>query len=458
MNKIILLSFSLQQQQNEKKESENIEQYFMPNYNPSLGIIYLGTWLSFHGYETTVIDIGCESITAKELLQKIKETNPIFLGISAYTENIDMCYQFAKVVREKMPNIKIVFGGPHPSLMPNEVIKNESIDFVSRNEGECTLLELAEAISSNEKYITYDQIDNLVFKRDSKIIKNKHRHSIHNLDLLPIPKRELVDINRYNTSVTFSTSRGCPGRCIYCAATSLSGATYRIRSVANVFLEIVLLKTQLKDKLKKIDICDDTFTAIPNRVKEFTQYLKKYNYKIPWYCESRIDVMTEEMLDCMAESHCYMIQYGMESGSQTVLDKINKGINFEHAKRVIDLTHKKGIHIFLSFMLGHYCDTRETMSETCNFIKDCFKRYKADMSLSFNTPFPGTWQYTHMEELGMRLVTKGYKNLVLGKPNVETDNFTIYDQLEFYYNTNKYLWYSTRALYEIDTNIKGEEA
>ena len=435
MNSVFLLGFSLQ-----KLEEKNKYGDYM--FNPSLGILSLATWLEFNGYDVVPIDLGYDDITVSELLNRIKECMPILIGLSLYTENYLIGIKLAEVIKENFPKCKIVVGGPHPSSKPEDFINCRCIDFISLNEGECTLLELVEAISSKEELISYSAIPGLIYKENIQFITNECRKKIVDLDLLPIPKRDYVGLENYSDIISVSTSRGCPGRCIYCAASSLSGATYRFRCVENVMLEMIMLQYQSGVVLRKIYIIDDTFTAVPNRVREFADCIKKYQCKVKWHCESRVDVMTEELLTAMKESNCIMIQYGIESGSQEVLDQIKKGINLDQAKKVIQMTHQKGMKVCLSFIVGHFCDTKETMQQTCNFIKECFEKYRAEMAVSFNTPFPGTWQQIHLSELGMRVVTEDYRHYNLAEPVVETDAFTTQDQMNCLHSSLKYLRFS----------------
>lgn len=437
MNRIMLINFPIQAYVQKDFSLDS-------GYNPSLGIISLGTWLELNGYKPIVIDLSFIKLSVKELLEKIADESPAIIGMSVYTENIDMVVATSKLIKESFPDVKIVLGGPHPSLVPEEAISSEYVDFVVRKEGEAVLLELAEAITTNQKLIKFEDIDGLVFKREGKIISNKLRKPISDLDILPIPKRELIGMDKYNVLVCISTSRGCPGKCIYCSATALSGATYRTRYVDNVFLEIVMLNALLKKDPLNVYIVDDTFTAFPERVIKFVELIKYYNPNIKWQCESRVDVMNEELIDQMASAKCVAIQYGIESGSQKVLDSINKGIDLEHAKKIIDYSYKKNIIPVLSFMLGHYCDTKETMQETVDFIKEMHGKYKSEIALSFNTPFPGTWQYTHQDKIGLRIKAKSYKMYSLLDPIVETDEFTINDQRRYFYDAIKYLAHFTR--------------
>lgn len=438
MNNVVFIGFSLKQDNNKANFSDFL-------FNPSIGVISLATWLEFNGYGVHLYDFGYIDLSLKEVIKQIKEINPVMIGLSLYTENYMIGLKVAKVLKEEMPEIKIVLGGPHPSLCPDDVINFPWVDFVSCYEGECSTLELAEAISSNERLISYENIPGIYYKTsDGSVKKSKGRKKICDLDLLPIPKRDYYGMENYKERISVSTSRGCPGRCIYCSATALSGATYRFRGVENVLLEMIMLKHLCGENLQKIYITDDTFTAVPERVRKFAACVLKYNCKICWHCESRVDVMTEELLDLMKKSNCLMIQYGIESGAQEVLNKIQKNIDIEKAKSVIEMTNKKGIAMALSFIIGHYCDTIETMTQTCDMIKECFEKYRAEMALSFNTPFPGTWQHTHLKELGMRVITEDYRHYNLSEPLVETDAFTIQDQMNFMYKTEPYLGYSAK--------------
>jgi len=413
-------------------------------YNPSLGILALGTYLELNGYEPIVIDMCYVKIKVMELVELITKLKPLFIGISVYTENFDQAVKLSRELKKGLGDIKIVFGGPHPTLQPLECIDKKEVDFVIMKEGEAIILELAEAVRTNEKSIKFSQINGLLYRQKETVVRNAPKKYITDLDLLPIIKRELADINKYGGYINISTSRGCPGRCIYCSATALSGATYRVRSESSIFLEMLLLKIIFKNKLLKIYIVDDTFTAIPERLSRFMDLIFKYKLKVKWQCESRVDSLNEELLAKMHEAGCIAIQYGIESGSQEVLDKLKKGIVLEKAKEIIECTFRNKIVICLSFMLGHYCDTKETMWETAYFIKELFEKYKPELAVSYNTPFPGTWQYAHRNELGMRMVSDSYNKFTLLNPIVETDNFTIEDQREIFFFCRPYIGFHER--------------
>ena len=419
-------------------------------YNPPLGIISIGTWLKFNGVNVKMVDLCHIRLSKDELINEIKLFNTSLLCITVYTENFEMGISFSKYIKKFIPDLKILLGGPHASLSFKSCIDNPYVDFVSRKEGESSILELATAIESNEQRIKYEQIEGIVFKRNNTIVVNKLASPIENLDLLPIQMRELAGIERFREVINISTSRGCPGRCIYCAATAISGATYRVRNIENVFLELVLLKHIFGNTVSLYYIIDDTFTAVKTRITKFVDLINKYNFNIYWQCESRIDIMTEDLLEKMAKAGCFSIQYGIESGSQEVLDKINKGIDLQYAKKIIKATYDNKIQLTLSFMLGHFCDTKETMHQTVEFIKEIANTYRAEIALSFNTPFPGTWQYTHMKDIGIDLKTKKFSELTLLNPVVETKNFTLNDQRKAYFEASDYIGLLTKLQAQIN--------
>lgn len=405
-------------------------------YNPSMGLLAISTYLEFNGYESKILDYCYELFSVNNLIKEIEEYKPTLVALSAYTENISDIFKVARKIKKRFKDIKIACGGAHPTLLFKECIANKNIDFVIRREGESTFLELMEAIVSNEKTIKLSDVNGLVYRKDGEVIVNKVRGDMSDLDLLPILKREAMGIDKYNDTVNIYTSKGCPARCIYCSATSISGARYRMRSARNVFMEIVLLKKLLGNKLKMIYMVDDTFTVDRQRVLDFVKLMKEYDLDIEWQCESRVDSMDKELAKQMSEANCTAIQFGIESGSQETLDNIRKNIDLQEAKKVIRFIREEGMEPQLSFMLGHFCDTKSTMEETYEFIKN-MKQYNPKVAVSYNTPFPGTWQYTHRDELGLRLLSEDYSQYTLMNPMVETDNFTFNDQLEFKYRISQ---------------------
>ena len=432
MDNIILINLTGYEDK-EAKASEQIE------YNPPFGLLYIATHLELHGYKPTVIDLRYDNLTFMQIKKIIEEQKPIIIGFCAFTINVDKALLLAKNIKHAFKDIKILFGGPHATIQPEYIIKNKFVDFISIKEGESTFLEVCEAIRSNEGTIKYDDIPGLMYRRKDGIYKNNLRKPIEDLDLLPIIKRELVGVEKFEKMVYVITSRGCPNNCIYCACPVLAGARYRTRDINNVFLEIINIKYVLKEKFKLVYFIDDTFTVLRERVELFSKLNLMYNLKILWRCESRVDVISKDMLQSMSKGGCVANHYGIESGNDYVLEKIHKNITLTQAEYAIKLAHEAGLLVCIYIMLGHYCDTLEYMNDTIEFVRRMAEQYCADVSINFNTPYPGTWQYTHMEKLGMRPVSNKYADFACYKPIIETDNFSIQDQFEYYYRVLPYL-------------------
>lgn len=426
--KIILVNFPLQGFK--PTEQADIEQY---GYNPSFSLIALGTWLEFNGYEVELMDLYSDPISWKDFVQNIVKANVLFLGCTVHTVNVDLTLKALKAIRKHCPNINIVVGGPHASLCPEDFLMDDTVDYVSVNEGESTLLELAEALRSNQEMIQIEQIPGLVYRGNAFVTYTPKRPFIQDMDLLPIIKREFFSIDRYQYVVNMITGRGCPGSCIYCAANVLSGKAYRSRCVENVYLEIVLIKILLKERLTKIYFVDDTFTADKERVLKFIRLLGENHMDLIWSCQSRIDSIDYEIIDQLASHGCVEVLYGIESGNQAVVNQIGKHIMLDKVWDIMQYTHNRRIHIVCSFILGHYCDTKETMNDTYEMVKRIYQEFGADIAIYLNTPYPGTSQYIHCKKLGLRIVEKDYSKYTNVYPVVETDQFTIADQLEVFY-------------------------
>lgn len=396
-------------------------------YLPPLGVMSIGTYLEMHGYHVEIIDQSVTIVSGQDIIDKIEELNPIYVGISAYTENFNECLKLCKYIKRKRPMTKIAVGGAHVSLAQD--VKLKGIDFILRGEGEAASLELAEAIRTNEKLISYSEIEGLTYKQDEKTeIKNEDRKPMKDLDVLPLIKRKYIQRALESYFVTISSSRGCPGKCIYCAAPKMAGARYRIRDIENVFMETLLALTEAGWD-KEVYYIDDTFTAFVKRVRRYVELIKESKLQYKWRCESRVDALygNGELVKEMVERGCQRLQYGIESGNQDVLNKIHKQMNIEQAEELIDFSVGTGVRVALSFIFGHYCDTKETMNDTLSFMERMYSKHfgKIEIYYSFNTPFPGTEQYERLEELGMKWLTNKYEELDLLHPVVVTDQFDL---------------------------------
>lgn len=403
------------------------------NYNPSLGHLAIVEYVKMHGFEASAIDYNFAQIDYVVLEDTIRTRHIGYIGITAYTENLNMVFKFLRTVKKMFPEIVTIVGGPHATLKPEEVVKSRFVDYVTSRDGESTMLELLLHLEYGDELIHLSDIEGLY----TKDMHNNARENVTDLSLLPIINRENAEIDRYKSVVTLYSSKGCPGRCIYCAATTISGARYRIRNVYSIFMECWLIYHQLGESVDRLFFIDDTFTVHKKRTKEFCTLVTTHKLPLLWSCESRIDVIDHTTIDMFAKSRCYAVQFGVESGNQAVLDTIKKQINLDHLVDIVGYADRYDMEIYLGFMIGHYPDTAETMQDTINFIRRMLSINKhIRFSVSVNTPFPGTWQYEHADEIGLTIFDPDYSHYNLVTPVIETRNFDRAMLLEFFNQAN----------------------
>ena len=398
---------------------------------PPLGLLYIAANLQKHGYNVKVIDFFVEDIDKISFGKLLDTFSPFLVGISTCMESFSQSQELTSSIKLFLPNTKIVLGGAFPSFMFSEILVMEpKIDFIVRNEGEISMIELAKTIFLN-KSKDISKINGLIYRENSDIKVNPKREAISNLDFLPFPSRDLVKLDRYALPFSISTARGCPGKCIFCSSRAFWGAKIRMRSAENVLNEIVSLHNDYNTF--QFYITDDTFTMNRSRVFKFCQLLKKTKINFLWGCESRVDIITNNLLENMFDAGCKKLQFGIESGNQNILNSLGKKITLEQIENAISIAHKVGYNIIGSFILGHYMDTIETMQETidfCNYLKN---KYECTIAVSVNTPFPGTHQYDNSKHLGLKIHSKIWDDYILCNPIISTDNFSISDLRKIYF-------------------------
>jgi len=392
--------------------------------SPPLGLLSMSAYLSLHGYKSKVIDLLVENYSKASFMKAIGDFAPHLVGIGTYTESFSSAVKIARMIKKQLPGVKIVFGGPHVTFLPEEALGIPEIDYVIRNEGEATLIELLEYLNHPGGNFLPDRIKGLSY-RDSTgtIVNNEKRPYVTNLDILPWPDFTQIDKKSYKLSETTLSSRGCPGGCIYCASRAMSGTKYRMRSAENLFSEIFHIYHN--ENKKYFNIFDDTFTVNIKRLKKFCALVKQSGLDIKWRCDSRADVLKEEIIDILGDSGCVAIHIGIESGSQEILDKLKKKISLEKAERMVAYSHTRGITPMCSFMFGHHCDTPETIKKTFDLAVRFQLQYNAVIAFSTNTPFPGTPLYKDAEEFGLTIHSKNWDHYDILQPIISTRHLSM---------------------------------
>lgn len=332
---------------------------------PLLGPVYLGAILKNMGHEVEIFNEDMYTPDYKNLGADL-------VGISILTSTAKRGYEIAK----KFPKDKVIIGGVHASLLPDEAIQFARQVVVGEAEGV-----IADIVSG---------------KNREKIVQG---HPIENLDALPNPDFSLIKGLRFSHSlIPISTSRGCPFDCSFCSVTKMFGRKYRFRSPENIIAEIK------SKKPKSIFFCDDNFTAHPKRTKLLLSLMLK-NKINNWSCQVRCDAAKDkELLDSMAQTGCKLVCIGFESVNPMTLKAYDKSQTVEEIRSAIRSFHKRKIKIHGMFVLGGEDDNKNTVLDTLKF---ALKQKIDTIQMSVLTPFPGTRVYEVLQAQ-KRIFTKDW--------------------------------------------------
>jgi len=366
-------------------------------FRQKLGILYVAGYLRKHsdaGIE--IIDSLADGLGSDDLKKIIKEKKPDVVGFSVLTFNLLDCIDVSKIIREVSPVTKICFGGFHSTIYPKETLNFPEVDYIIFGDGEITFTELINVLSEcggGDIDARLTSIVGLGWK-NSKFglpVINKPRKAVANLDSLTMPAHDLIDLDKYTVVLandakvaSIQTSRGCPSKCTFC---DIRLTRYRYRSAEDVLEEIEYLKAR---GINEFFIIDDTFTINRKRVIKLCNLLIFNNIDVKFKISSRIDRVDQEMLDLLKKAGCYRIHYGVETGSQRLLDYLEKGITLDQVRESIRQTKKAGIEIFVYMMIGIPTETMEDINKSMNFVLEL----KPDhVNYSICTPFPKTVLY-----------------------------------------------------------------
>lgn len=358
---------------------------------PPLGLMYLASYIRKNtDYEIEILDCQIEKYDYNDLKKKIKEIKPNIVGITTMTFTLLDVLRTANIIKEIDPNIKIVLGGPHIHIYPEETINLPNIDYLALDEGEKPFKELLNNLNHSENL---EKIKGLVFKKNEKIINTGLPEKIENLNSLPFPARDLIPYKKYESMLatkspvtTMFTSRGCPYKCLFCDRPHL-GKNFRARSANSVVDE---MKECLEMGIKEIFIYDDTFGIDRQRVLNICSEIIKRNLDIAWDIRTRVNTVDEEMLKALKKAGCQRIHYGVEAGTQKILNVLRKGITLEMAETAFKLTRKAGIQTLAYFMIGSPTETKEDILKTIKFMKKLNPDY---VHITITTPYPATDLY-----------------------------------------------------------------
>ncbi|MEW6096605.1 MAG: radical SAM protein [bacterium] len=366
------------------------------NHTLSLGLGYIASVLRKEAnYEVYWYDPEPLGATENDIKDYLKEKSPDLVAISSATPNFKGAVKMGRLAKE-VTSALVVIGGVHASAVPELTLKENphAFDIVVIGEGELTMLELCEAI---EKGRELDNVAGLLFRKNHSLHRTTKRDLITDLDSIPFPARDLVDLNLYRPQVhlyrgrksaTMITSRGCPARCTYCATQVTMGNKFRVHSAEYVVKEIEHLVKNYG--IEDVIIVDDTFTINKKRVIDICNLLIEKNIKIGWFCFVRVNDASYELFELMKKAGCFSMFFGVESGDEQVLKNIKKGTTIAQARNALKISNKLGFKTMAGFMFGNPGDNKETIEKT---IKLALELNPIIGSFNIMTPFPGTEEY-----------------------------------------------------------------
>ncbi|MBP7583735.1 MAG: cobalamin-dependent protein [Spirochaetes bacterium] len=366
---------------------------------PPFGIMSLAAYIREKGSHVRIEDYIITPYSPERVKRTAAEFCPRLVGATGVTMNIKKSLSILKDYKSASPDAFTVLGGPHATFDAESILRdNPYVDFIVRGEGEITLTELIESIEMGK-----DQtgILGLSYRRDGVVVHNEMRPFIEDINILPYPARDLVQLNKYRAigfAVNMVTSRGCPHKCIFCVGSKMVGRKVRYFATQRVVDEFQMLS---KLGFSQINIVDDLFTSNKTRCIEICQEIMRRGIKHPWTVFARVDTVSRELLLAMKEAGCSMVCFGIESGNQEILNTVKKKITLEKCRQAVALCYEVGIAPMASYILGLPGETADTIRETMAFAGELTPHY----GYHILAPFPGTEVREMKEHYGMRIFT-----------------------------------------------------
>ena len=354
-----------------------------------LGIGYLAAVLEDNQYEVNVIDCQSLNLTSQQLEAELAKQNPDIVGVTASTLTFWPAVEVAKTAKKILPNALIIFGGSHVTALPEQTLASvPEADIVVRGEGEKTLLELAD-YASKGTVKNLSKINGITYRQNGQIAKTGDREFIQNIDELPHPAYKHFPLEKYRMAgknyLPIITSRGCPFQCTFCLASKICGTHFRTRSPRKVLDELEWLRDTHHADI--VAFYDDSFTFDKKRAEAICDEMKARKFDLPWDCRTRVDLVNKEILSKLRDANCQLIHFGVESGSQKMLDAMKKRTTVEKNAWAIKLAKEVGISVAISVVVGYPGETEEMLKQTFDFIKQT----KPDFVYVCQAiPYPGT--------------------------------------------------------------------
>lgn len=375
------------------------------NRSPSLGLLHLAAETRLHNYEPSIIESDIFNLTIDDVAGKIIAEKPAYVGITLFTVGVWGAAAIAKKIKRILPETVIIVGGPHIASMGPETIKRfPEFDIAVVGEGECILIDLLQTLENKEDLFA---VSGIIYRDGDNIRKTPELAGNRILDNLAMPAWDLLPNfpHAYKPAIydyprgpvaTIAASRGCPFHCRFCD-TSTFGAKVRHYSPGAVFKMMVHLHNTYG--VRHIMFVDDLFLASKIRTRELCELILDSGLKMTWTCTARVDTVKPDILHIMKKAGCWEISFGLETGSNELLQKMDKAASVEKSEQAIKWTADAGIRTKGLFMLGYPGENQETIQKTINFIR---RIPMTIMNLTKFTPYPGSPVYRDLYGTNIR--------------------------------------------------------
>ena len=356
---------------------------------PPLGLLYVAEAAKSIGWSVEIIDSEMEEYSLGIVVNKVISAAPDLVGITVTTPFLQSAIQISEGVK-KIASIPVIMGGAHPTAKGLETLL-DCFDFALQGEGDEAFKHFLNAFEGNGRY---SDIAGLIYRDNGEVFSNSSQQ-LENLDRLAVPERGLLNLKKYVSRVpnhgtkrytSIMATRGCPYECVFCAVQTMYGRTLRFRPVEDVIEEI---KVSIKSyNITHFHFVDDTLTVNKNYVRKLCRSISDNDLDITWEGWTRADCIDEELLALMMSTGFVRISFGVETGNPEVMKNLKKDMNHGHINAAFELASKMGLEARCSVMIGNPGETRKTLWDTINFIRDNDNiKYS---TLSIATPYPGT--------------------------------------------------------------------
>ena len=376
------------------------------NRSPSLGLLHLAAEVRQHDWEPSIVESDIEDLDADGVVERVAALDPAYVGITLFTVGVAGSVEIARKLKQRLPGVKVIVGGPHISSMgPETVARFPMFDVAVQGEGEKILVNLLACFEDGDDLA---DVHGVIYRRGAEDVRvNPPDKTANVLDDLPFPAWDLLPgfPHRYPLAVydypagpvaTIAASRGCPFHCKFCD-TSTFGARVRYYSPAKVVEQMEHLRDRYG--VRHVLFVDDLFLASRKRTTEFCNLVIERNVGMTWSCAARVDTVWPPLLALMKRAGCWQISFGLETGDAEMLKKMDKVAKLERSEEAVRETAAAGIRVKGLFMLGYPGETRESIERTKAYVG---RIPMTIMNLTKFTPYPGSPVYRELYGTNIR--------------------------------------------------------